>query len=470
MNRSKRRRRQAASQSPALLGTSDKEQFPSQSSRAVIEGLGASEPYDDGLVDRLRAEFLRGNWVELISVDIGIVEAHPQRVRIGLMLLAAYHAIGEPSKTRAVASLCLQWGASRDLVARILVAGVHNTIGRALVIQGGSGDRAFWHFANAVSPVAGVASLNSATQTRITSQALSARSGALKGVGAAITGSDRITSEIRSSEEPTPRVSDPIEARIKDLADQLTKTRRAIEEGFKRELGLAVKQVEAYLSISKYFHEGELIPDFHGWPISPDFGAALIGLLETRDYDLVVEFGSGTSTLLIAKVLESRRKRSMFAPELRCAQIAFEHLETYREKTDLLLMRAGLQGAVKVVLAPLEAWDENGRSFLYYRCGPELKAYFAGCPLDKTPKVLILVDGPPASTGPHARYPALPVVLAHVRAARVDVLLDDFSRQDEKEVFESWKLYLSERGCVTEVTEIPLEKGACMLSFNWSGD
>jgi len=39
-------------------------------------------------------------------------------------------------------------------------------------------------------------------------------------------------------------------------------------------------------------------------------------------------------------------------------------------------------------------------------------------------RVLVIVDGPPAATGPHARYPAGPLVLQHFAGAQIDFLME----------------------------------------------
>lgn len=56
------------------------------------------------------------------------------------------------------------------------------------------------------------------------------------------------------------------------------------------------------------------------------------------------------------------------------------------------------------------------------------------------PKLLIIVDGPPAATGKHARYPALPIV-THVLGdtSTYHFVMDDYLRGDEREIVALWK-------------------------------
>jgi len=94
----------------------------------------------------------------------------------------------------------------------------------------------------------------------------------------------------------------------------------------------------------------------HNWPISPDFGVLLINLVEQNGYDGVVEFGSGTSTLILAKALDrvARRDGTTSSPLL-----SFDHLTEYAERTENLLKNARLLERTKVSLAPLAPWQKN---------------------------------------------------------------------------------------------------------------
>jgi hypothetical protein len=199
----------------------------------------------------------------------------------------------------------------------------------------------------------------------------------------------------------------------------------------------------------------------HGWPVSPDFALYLIQLLEQNNYDLIIELGSGTSTTLIAKVLEKIAKRR---PDgTKPIQVAFEHLEQYYTKTCTALRQAGLETSVELILAPLEPYTgPNGENYSYYDC-QDVLAKLAGN-LPKAPlNVFVLVDGPPGSTGKHPRYPALPVIMKHFPDATLNILLDDYARPDEMEIFRMWKEEASDRKYATKITEIPLEKGASLI-------
>ena len=200
----------------------------------------------------------------------------------------------------------------------------------------------------------------------------------------------------------------------------------------------------------------------HGWPVSPDFARYLIDLLEKNHYDLILEFGSGTSTVIIAKALarinhERQHKAAVI-------QVAFEHLPEYHAQTLADLQTAHLADAVQVVLAPLEPYTApNGKTYSYYACQDNLSELAKQLPADRT-NILMVVDGPPGSTGKHARYPALPAVMTHFKHKKIDVVLDDYFRADEKEVGALWQQDFETTGYETTFETIKMEKDACFIS------
>lgn len=259
--------------------------------------------------------------------------------------------------------------------------------------------------------------------------------------------------------------AEPYISLIKDLfkaqTDDLIKVREHLERVMKKELLNATKQLEAFLNVQSALSGGDLIPGLHGWPISPDLAAYLIELIRTNDYDMVIEFGSGTSTVVMAKALaQMRHRREGKGPVV---QMAFEHLEAYHAQTQAQLRAAGLATAATVHLAPLAPYQAaNGKTYPYYTCQPALQALQAT--YDKPNcRALVLVDGPPASTGEHARFPAVSVVTSVLRHVGLDILLDDLIREDEQQVARMWQddLQAAGREAVAEVRK--MEKDACLI-------
>ena len=227
---------------------------------------------------------------------------------------------------------------------------------------------------------------------------------------------------------------------------------------FSNQAANTVRQIEAFLGIQHYLATGQLLPDFHGWPVCPDFGFYLIKRLETNPYDLVIEFGSGTSSWLIANV----RKRKVFE------HLAFDHLETYWTQTKSKLEADGLLEHIHLKLTPLvPCIGADGAHYSYYDCASSL-AQFASDINQPGKRVLVVIDGPPAGTGPHARYPALQYVLAQYPLADIDFLLDDFIRLDEQEILQMWQKYLFDLNVSHTSHILRMEKDAALLSISRS--
>lgn len=209
---------------------------------------------------------------------------------------------------------------------------------------------------------------------------------------------------------------------------------KALADAVAKQIANSTQQLESYLAIQHYMATGKRLPAFHGWPVSPDFGYLLIELIEEHQYDLVVEFGSGTSTVLIAQALAHVKQRTGKPSQ----QVTFEHLENYHAKTQGLLNAAGLANKVQLVHAPLTQYSApNGNTYSYYSCQDQLLQLAQSS--SNTSKILVVVDGPPAATGLHARYPAWPVLQAAFPNASIDYLLDDYIRLDEKQIASQWR-------------------------------
>jgi predicted O-methyltransferase YrrM len=251
-----------------------------------------------------------------------------------------------------------------------------------------------------------------------------------------------------------------LEAKLTEQEEQLEQHQADFERYKKQKANYTLKQVEDFVRIQHYLGPEINLPPMHGWPISPDFGLLLIEQVEHNDYDALIEFGSGTSTLMIARALQKQAAR---AAGNSVPFLSFEHLKQYYDTTRNNLEQAGLTAQVDLQLTPLVPYTaESGDDYLYYDLTDAFSALVSSLP--KKPKLLVVVDGPPAATGHHARYPALPLLLEHLPSAQVDLLLDDYIRDDEQQVVIWWQQLLERRGITVEITEFKgLEKQACLF-------
>ena len=89
------------------------------------------EDYDHSVLARAKAHWFFGEWEALAGLDYAQMARQPERSRLALLVAAAQHQIGAADAARKSARLAVQWGCSPRLVAQVLIAGVHNTLGRA---------------------------------------------------------------------------------------------------------------------------------------------------------------------------------------------------------------------------------------------------------------------------------------------------------------------------------------------------
>ena len=255
-----------------------------------------------------------------------------------------------------------------------------------------------------------------------------------------------------------------IDELFKKQANDLISVRKYLDSSLKKEVANATKQIEASIGLQSYFATGELPnvnTEHHSWPVSPDFALYLIELIELNDYDLIIEFGSGISTVIVAKTLAKMAPRRQGKPPVDF--VSFDHLDEYYRQTRAQLQHAGLVDAVQLTLAPLKVWQaSDGASQPYYTCLPTLEALAKKHPAAGL-HLLVIVDGPPAATGKHARYPAGPLILQHFTGAQIDLLLDDYVRDDEKEIAQRWQTDIAAANLSQTTIERKLEKDACLI-------
>jgi predicted O-methyltransferase YrrM len=140
--------------------------------------------------------------------------------------------------------------------------------------------------------------------------------------------------------------------------------------------------------------------------------------VRTRQPKLVLELGSGTSTVWLAYALEKSGGRL----------VSLDHDPGYAEKTRAMLAAHGLTEVAEVRDAPLRPVLLDGRSFPWYD---------TDALTDVRAVDLLLIDGPPEKTGPDARYPAMRV-LEDKLADAATVVFDDAHRHDEQQALRKW--------------------------------
>lgn len=421
-------------------------------------------PYDENLLERSRTQWQFGDWQSLAQLQRETLQHHPDRAKLALLAAAGHQQLGNMSAARQFTRLAQDWGCNKKLISQILIAGVHNTLGRAAAI-GGRQQQALQHFEKSVKIATPGGDFRLLVQARAREELAQLGLPSLEASQHAGTGSVRVPvmgSAMQQIAEQLQKQNAALSEQIKKQNADLISVGKSLESTVKKEMLNATQQLEAFQGIQSFLNHGEHLPRMHGWPISPDFALYLIELIDSNDYDLILEFGSGTSTVLIAKALARIGRQRHGKPAT--SQVAFEHLEQYHAQTLANLKQSELADAVQLVLAPLQPYQApNGNTYSYYSCHTTLKELAQRLPVADL-KVLMVVDGPPAATGQHARYPAVPAVLAQLKSARIDILLDDYIRDDEKEIAQLWLKDIEAQGLSAQMTTQKMEKDACLIS------
>ena len=170
--------------------------------------------------------------------------------------------------------------------------------------------------------------------------------------------------------------------------------------------------------------------------------AALLTVLNEIDFReprVVVELGSGSSTLYIARLLARHQ-------DCRARLVTIESNDEWARYISALVEREELGRVVDLVQSPLVDWSDGNFDpeevepafFLpdrWYDAAPVLTAIGA----DEIG--LLLVDGPPGGRT-LSRYPAIPVLRDRLAADAV-VMLDDANRPAEMEIVRRWSQLLA---------------------------
>ena len=222
-----------------------------------------------------------------------------------------------------------------------------------------------------------------------------------------------------------------------DLIPAINNVEKKTTQAIQKQTSNAVQQLESYMAIENYLSTGALLSGFHGWPISPDIGLFIINQMRRKQYDLIIEFGSGTSTLLFAKLAAAQHHEKLMSNLLPQKIISFDHHIDYYHQTQELLNLNHVAEYVDLVHAPLREWKENEQIFLYYDCEAKLQQ-LAQILNGKQAKILVLVDGPAGNTCQDARYPAVPFLFKYLAEHQIDVILDDANRPEEQKIINQW--------------------------------
>lgn len=242
---------------------------------------------------------------------------------------------------------------------------------------------------------------------------------------------------VRSSGEGADRSAGLLE-KTEAAMDGLGKTVAALEKSWAQGKATIVRtqqksKREISQSLAALSQLNELVPLKAPYPLLDGWAMDAVSMLSllqevlSRKPRLILECGSGTSTVWLAAAL-----RQIGAGRL----VSLDHLEDYAQQTREALAAQGLGGVAEVRSAPLVQVEVVDEAFKWY--DPVTISDLHGVDF-------LIVDGPPESTGRYARFPALPLMARRLRAGAL-IVLDDTDRPDEGKIIERWQASFSELG------------------------
>jgi predicted O-methyltransferase YrrM len=179
------------------------------------------------------------------------------------------------------------------------------------------------------------------------------------------------------------------------------------------------RQLEAYLDLRGLIQPRAPMPALRGWAASPDVVRFLVETMLRQRPKLTVECGSGASSVWLGYIAEQLGSGKV---------VALENDERFAEISRDLIRAHGLDDIVEIRLAPLADW----------RAGDDTHPWYGIDALDDLVDIgLVFVDGPAGMIAPHARYPAVPLLLPRC-ADDVVIVLDDASRGEETAISDRW--------------------------------
>ena len=207
--------------------------------------------------------------------------------------------------------------------------------------------------------------------------------------------------------------------KLEELDSTMQKSERTQSRHVTSTVRDSTRQVESLIQIYTRFKDLKLpMPSTGGFAIDSQALGHLLSLVEDRRPNKILELGSGASTVWLGYLCQS------FGSKM----VTLDHLEGYLDLTRTAVERHELKEHVECRLAPLEPVESSGDTYNWYS---------PAALNDLSDIDVVLIDGPPAATGPKARYPALPQII-DLLAPDATVILDDAHRQEETAIVDEW--------------------------------
>jgi len=97
-----------------------------------------------------KANWYFGEWQALIEIDIQALSSHPDVAKITALKASGYQQLNEIEQSKTYFKLAKELGCDNQLISQLLIAGVHNTLGKVAALKKDD-DKTLAHFDAAVN-------------------------------------------------------------------------------------------------------------------------------------------------------------------------------------------------------------------------------------------------------------------------------------------------------------------------------
>jgi hypothetical protein len=142
------------------------------------QGQRGMVPYNTQALPAAREQWQRGDWASLASLTLDELQDHPDRAKLALLAAAGHMQMGRNEIGADYLRQAKAWGCSPQLMRQIVIAGVHNSLGKAAALAE-MPERAEQHFSESLHIVmplkSGQAQVEQRRRTQIQSNELVTR-------------------------------------------------------------------------------------------------------------------------------------------------------------------------------------------------------------------------------------------------------------------------------------------------------
>lgn len=92
-------------------------------------------PYDENLLELANTHWQFGDWSSLTALERSTLQNHPERAKLALLVGAALFQADKIEAAREYLRLSETWGADKKLICKTLIAGIHNSLGKAYLAK-----------------------------------------------------------------------------------------------------------------------------------------------------------------------------------------------------------------------------------------------------------------------------------------------------------------------------------------------